>query len=67
MRSVDDNPKGFQDIYFLDNIGEHMGRYYSDLYSQQDEKKEKETEETDEGFYQDYLSNVNLLSGHNPN
>lgn len=67
MRSVDDNPKALQDVYFLDNIGEHMERHYIDLYSHQNEKKEEQNKEVAKDFYQDFLSNVNLFSGHNPN
>lgn len=67
MRSTDDNPKVLQDVFFLDTIGDHMERHYIDLYSYKDEKKEEGNKELVDDFDQDYLSHVNLFSGHDPN
>lgn len=67
MRSIDDNPRALEDVFFLDTIGNHMENHYIDLYSYQEEKKEEQKEELVNEFNQDYLSQVNLFSGHDPN
>ena len=60
------NPKSLSNIFILDNIGDNMQNHYLHLYSNEDDEKEKSEEIKDE-YIEDYLSYVNLFTGHHPN